>query len=277
LLAFFMTRELNGSKAGLQAAAASALIPSFHIFQAKADILFPALGLFVLFCCAKGIKKENPAFMAIAGVSVALGIFLSFAFLPILLMSAVIIVLHGKYSSCARVWTLLCSWCLGGLAFYFLCMLMFNYNAVEMFFVSIGNNREFYLESGRGYWMGLFCNALEFLCFSGCVWLLGCFVDAFSFCRIIAAKGRGFFAVFSSLRHVFAFSFIVVFMLLLFSGGVRSEVSRNWMILMPLPVICVFSSKYFSEKQYYIFGIASLLLSLALSFCVEQDLGFLGI
>ncbi len=71
------------TEAGIRAAAASALVPSVHLFASEPNVLLCPLALLICFVWLRGLFGGSRAWPFAAGLFLVLGFFLSLSLLPL--------------------------------------------------------------------------------------------------------------------------------------------------------------------------------------------------
>lgn len=231
---WLLAREVSGPEAAGPAAAASCLIPAFHLFAVEPDLLLVPLATLLVWAWMRAVRTSSAAGALASGALAALGLFLSFTLLPLLPLLAWL----GRKSP---------RMALTALAGLLATSLVLNLGANPL-----GGLVAAFLaptSGGRPYLPSLPFNALEFLVFGG-AWAAG----------LGLSRGLPFRSALTGLA-----------LLLLLSGGARGEVSRIWMFLMPATLCAVLEDPR-TRTHWRWLAEGSLLLGLLLSARVETSL-----
>ena len=277
LLAGLLAKELAGQSAALPAAAMTALLPSLQIFGSMPDVLIAATALFGLWVSIRGVKRKSLLFSCAGAFVLGGSSFLSFSVLPILALCGLFLIIGGiREHLCGAEWKSAASsafaWAMGGLAAY-IAGLLLGYNAIEMFFVAIKNNHDFYLGVQRNYLASIPFNLIEVALFGGTIQLAWLGLAGWRLLSPFFKQQRLSLKTWNSSKLFTGALFVVIFLLLL-SGAARGEVGRNWLCLFPCLSVLAASNGLFRRKRLFLFGASALILLLAVSASVEPSMGF---
>lgn len=273
VLTYMVSIELSSRWVSRRTAILSFFIPAFHVFSITESALFPSMALLGVWFALKGWRASGPWWLLVCGLTLSIGLFLTLAFLPVMAIVLLLLALNWERSWRVRggmLASLAAGWVLGFALFF-----SWGYNFFQMFWLIMGNNSEFYAVSERFLVPSICSNLLEFSCFVGplffwvSVWLFA------TICRLARrnlARDDGSVFRFSK-RRVFAFSFMVVLLMLLLSGAVRGEVSRNWMLLMPFLLISLETERILFDMVFKFGGLLMLGFILVCSVSIENFWG----
>ena len=272
LSVYLLTSVLSDEGAGVQAAAASCLVPAFHLFASTPDIMLTTLCTFAVYFSVRALKTNSATQLFFAGLLMSLCLFMSFSCIPIIFL-CVLTFLLANQTQPGRKARMLSTW-LAGILAGCITPLLVRYNTFATLFTALKNNREFYTGSGRLWPVSTFSNFIEFSIFAGLIWAL-----AYYYCfgktayGLIEKRERNLPGKLK-LSHAFCAALGITLILVLFSGSVRGEVARNCMHLMPLLVSALFCRETFTQEQFAHLGSVSLIIVLLMTSMIQVSFGF---
>ncbi len=273
-LCYFLALIVCGyPQRSLFAACMLSFIPSVNLYANASDMLLMPFSLCIALLAFSSIKYGWRYLLVADGILISAGLFLSFAFLPLLvfvLISCAIAEFQAgmKPKRLAAGFGVLAA----GMSIPMIAMLFMRYDPIRMFFIAMSNNREFYAFTGRTYQNSILSNLTELTIYTGFI-LVPAFL--FSMARTFAfslKSARGDATSCAEglpLKHIFVFSFGIVFLFIMLSGSVRGEVSRNLIMFMPFFVISAVLDESFSKKRFVVLSMIMLISSLILCAVLE--------
>jgi len=225
---YLLVRALVGPEAGICAAALVAGVPSLLLFGASPDLIVLALAVGAAWLSYSAWQSASPLRPFLAGLLLALGLFVSLGLLTLVAWLAVWALLGvlkspGRRAAVRRL-------ALGGIAaafgvvvFYTVLHLAVGYRpfavAREALFAHRGVTTA---ETARTYWLWVLLNPVEAALFAGLPLVV---------CALWSTRGLSGRADLRPLR-TFLLSWLIVVALLDLSGTVRGEVGRIWLFLL---------------------------------------------
>lgn len=218
---------------GVWAAAAFALLPSFHSFTPSVDQMYPlfSTGLLCLMMMAVRAPARACLWLGAAGLALALSTFMNLGLLAMLPLCLVFWLLCLKRERAAlgaqQLWVPLAAFVLCLLAPLVLLNAILHYNIIAVFQTSDRLRDELYMGKHRSYALSLIANLWDFFTFCGVpvVVLFGRHLVA-----TVRRVGQGGVSVAAA---PLLWSFVAVLIALDLSGKTRGEVARMWTFLMP--------------------------------------------
>ena len=220
-------------------------VPAVAIFIPKSDVLFPLIGLTLLWLWLTAWDNQSLIAALSAGFVAWVGLFCSLAFLPVFLAAALMTLGSGwQFSShlkqnpaspCSRFsFSTRQGFCLIAALFGFLLPVYILWqssqlNLFNVWWLNYRNHAGFYDQYHRTYWKWLLVNPVEFLFAAGCpVALMGA-AAAWSVC----CGSQSDVPSRTSRAKVIACSMIVVGGLLWLTGKNSGEAARLWILFLP--------------------------------------------
>ncbi len=276
-LVFILAMELGNSGTAIRLAALSCLIPAAHLFASSEGAVLTPLLLGVLLACLAGVRRRSPSLLLLAGFLVGGAMFFSYVTLPLILVCTLLIVAECPGNGSRRATTgMLLAW-LGGWLLVLLAGLPFGFNALKMLMVAIRNNHAFYADAGRGFIVSILANAVEFPLFFGvapvlagilATWIAGRHLWRFRHQPACSPAKP------STRAAAYAVCYAASLVLLLISGGVRGEVGRNWLPLMPMGLLCLAATPGLLRRWFAGLQTLSFVHLLAMAVMLEVVFGF---
>ncbi|MBM4036507.1 MAG: hypothetical protein FJ291_32625 [Planctomycetes bacterium] len=232
---FAAARAMYGLRAGLVAAALSAVVPSLLLFSPGLDPAFPALAATACWLGWSAGARNSPWGAAMAGAVLSLGLFFSLSFAVVAVWAGLLCLAALRRAQAPRRAgdaEILALSALAGLAVPAITLyLAVGYNSPAVWWKCLEANAAFNARSGRGYWTWLGANPVEFLVFVGVP--VACL-----FVARVASAGRDLWRR-RAWREADWPTLIVAGLLVALNvlGANRGEVARLWMFLMPGCVI----------------------------------------
>lgn len=268
LLAFLAAKELSGDATlSLFAAFLSLLIPSLHLFNPLPDSFIASLWLLAVFSALRAARLNSLPLGALSGLAIAATLTLSFNALPLGFLCGALAIFACGLRQGLKLSAVMALPSLGLL----LTSLPLGANLTSLFLTAMRNNSEFYASCGRTFLPSIWQNTLELFIFGG---------PAIAALFAVSAPGA-----ISSLREwrmdkgielgkAFLAALALCAAIALFGGGVRGEVARNCMALMPLLAIAVAACCGLDTKRLAIACAISALLLVETCCLIEANVLF---
>lgn len=218
-------------------------IPAVAIFVPKSDVAFALPGLCIVWLWLKAWDRRSLALAATAGLVTWLGLFCSLAFLPVVLLTAVLTVMSVCRSALPSQETLdqipavrldlrrgLCV-VAAGLAFFLPVLLLWHHagiNLLRVWQLNYANHAGFYQQFPRTYWMWLLINPLELMYAAGWPVALLAFT---TICKSLLRPNDG--APSNRGQWEVCISIVAVWGLLWVTGKNSGEAARLWVLFLP--------------------------------------------
>jgi hypothetical protein len=222
---YLLTRVALPAPAAWAAAALWPLAPAANLFQPGADTTYPLLSTSAwalaawAVCSQQGRERPDPAWLLLAaasGIVMAFGMIFSLAFLPVGLITALILGFTGSISLKMRSLLILAT----GAGFLSFVLAGWWITGADPFIVwewNLHHHARFYLEYPRTYWLWLRANPIELAIAIGLPTIVWC--------------TAGLFAPRAVPLSVWAT--LLVLVLVNLSGRNMGEVARLWMLFTP--------------------------------------------
>ncbi len=220
-----LTKETIGRSAALLAVGLYPLVPSFALWSARWDQLYPLLTCTSAYLFYVGLTRKRTTVLAAAGVVLGLTTFFSFGMVAMLMPLGLIALFWAIPHRERRAWGWLV---LGATAFtagliapWAIYQGLIGHGFLEIWHVSMS----YHLGLDRGYWVWLGYHLYDFLLFLG-----------------IPIAGLLMIGIVQSVRRIDAdqavlpLGFGLSLLLLNLIGVARGEVARVWLFLTPFPV-----------------------------------------
>jgi len=254
---FLLARELFDEETALYALPLWIFVPAVVSFFPQIDLMYPPISTAAVLFLVKYLNTQKGLYMMLCSVTLALGIFFSFAFTTLILLCAMIFVLHVLQKRLLREFIFLAKSSVLFLAPFFvfyLCLYIFGrISVIDAFNVAMKINSTVESHLSRLRW-ALFYTWYDYFSFAG-------LASSMLFLHSLYSAAKDSFGGKTRPYAYVLFSYSIVFSCLVFSGIVIAEVSRIWIFLMPFLVIFAANGmKLLSDKKH---GTALLLLSSA--------------
>jgi hypothetical protein len=229
------------------------LIPGALVFFPKSDLLFPTLGVACAAAWFHGLRQRSVALYLLAGLLAWMGMMLSLAIAPVLLMIAVATLWTRPWSTERLSSTeansideshvhlqvalrgLLTAIAWGGIGFLVPLALLWAWSGLNAFAVwswNLHNHAQFYQHFTRTWGAWLLVNPIEFAMTLGLP--ITAFVIIFGV-RHLSGTGRGLRSVSVSLLV----AWVIVHGGLWLSGKNMGEAARLWLVFAPWPMLAL--------------------------------------
>lgn len=272
VLVFFNLNLITGKSSACYGAIISSFIPSFHLFADMPDIYFAPLSLIITLFVSLFLKTNQIRYLILTGLLISIMLCFALSFSAIAFFCFLLIILHVKDREKKFI--------LQSIVFFLLSIFIpmilfmtFDYNAIKTLILIHSNNQEFYSNSGRTRITAFGMNILELFLFTGALWPI-------LFFRSVPVLFLEYIhQIFStsemSLEMKFLISSKLTIIVLLLSGGVRSEIARNGIIVMPL--ICMSLPLYykFNKNEFIGLSIFAFLSFVITCFLMEVSFAFI--
>jgi hypothetical protein len=207
-----------------------ALIPCKLFFFPILNTVSPVIILLCLYLFLAYIENRHVLMAALLGV----GLYIQFLFEPLPLITGIIFlgillqaIREGRISK-EDFWKLTLTMSLGFLSVYFFFSIFFSFDLFQTFIFVWKGLMNFNTNGQRDYWIWLGANIKEFFFGVGVpITIITIYMTAHIFAQW--KDSRDF--VLLSVENVFAMSVIITFLILVFLGINRGEVTRLWIFL----------------------------------------------
>ncbi|WP_298864166.1 hypothetical protein [uncultured Gimesia sp.] len=236
---FLLAREFSSRKVSWQVAAFWPLIPAALIFQPKSDALYSSISILFFYLWVLAWKRNSKPLYLLAGFMLWIGLFLTLAFLPVLLAAVLFSLfevwrLRSDTDLSEPAWKQLFSagffGVLGLVIPITLMGVIFEINLLSVWILNLKNHAGFYQQYPRTYWKWLLVNPIEISLALGLplMWLV-----TKSLCsRRLFVKHQEESPFDPGLKNLLLPCVIVLGMLWL-SGKNMGEAARLWIIFLP--------------------------------------------
>jgi len=270
ILAYMITLELAGYKAAIRSIQLLAIVPSMHLYIHSSDIILIPLSLLSIFSLLVGIKKNQLIAVISAGGIISCGLFLSYSFMPVIFFSIFFLLFSCKHGRKISTLLFYLIGLVGVILFFFF---IFGINLFTIFFYAMENNQQFYSMSNRTYFMSIPSNIIEVFIFTGIVGPLLLLILVSNKISNSTFPRRNFWAF--SRRANFIIIYVLTIILLIISGGVRGEASRNCLAIIPLMCIASASNmSSFYEKYYLLIWWSGFFIFVLICLLIETQFSF---
>lgn len=232
---YLLGKRLAGPRAGLRAAVLYVVLPALTLFTMRWDQLYPLFLCCALYWLHIGLVDDRPSRFFLAGFSVSVASFMSFGNVTILALLGVYGLAHLAFTGASRwrAW-LRQTWqgwgmlALGCVSVWLVYQVRYGVSFAEVFSAATRTH----LHIGRSYWVWAGYNLYDFATFVGipvAVFLVSEGVWAWRrvLSRAVPREALPALAVSAALLAVN------------FSGVVRGEVGRLWLLWMPAACLVV--------------------------------------
>ncbi|MBN1864025.1 MAG: hypothetical protein JW808_03910 [Victivallales bacterium] len=260
----------------LRIAALGALMPSLHLYASSEGVIVAPMALMTTLLVLAGIKRESGLVFYLGGLCAGAAMFFSYAMLPVIFLCCIVIAMWIMRGKPERQWKALPCWIAGG-ATAIIAGFLLDYNALEMLFLALANNRSFYSGGGRTYLISILANMSETALFMGPLLLF----------LVVLAETRAACKMFSMSRlstedgeqiiptsSIYAAAAGLTLIVLILSGGVRGEVGRNLLPIFTLSLVCIPGAPCAAAKSFYPVATATAIHLLTTSLMFELIYGF---
>ncbi len=237
----WLLRQRASRTAAWGAMAAAGLVPAGILFAPRSDTVYPTMAVLTLAVVSHAVGARSTLSAATAGLLLFLSMFTSLVFAAVAAFAGIYALLeiaagrdHASPNAtnslvtrngglCRLTVGVAAGWLVGPLILY----LGWGHNIFQTWSINLAKNAEFYQHVNRTYSYWVCVNLIELAVALGLPAALLLAVGASSELRAIARRTR-----FDALMV----SWLVVLLLLNFSGKNLGEVARLWLFMMPLGV-----------------------------------------
>ena len=274
VMVYFLALMISDPEKAAYALCFITFIPSIQLFSNTSDIFFPGLSLLVVYILMRGLIKNNSLFVMSSGIIMICSLFFTFAFIPLIPISFLII-FFSSLGNKRLVPTLIKNYGLwfSGFMGSFIILCLLGYNTFEMCLIALKTNREFYRLYDRTYISSIPLNLLELLYYTGFI-LLTYLVYLFAVKMKDKINSIRENVIDFQPRETLFFSFVLVLLILILSGGARGEVARNWLMYFPLISISVAACGSLNQFSFRRLGVYLLAILLIISSITEVTFCF---
>ena len=273
IMAYLLARLISDSGKAAYSLCFLTLMPSIQLFSSTSEIFFPGISILIIYLLLRGLMNNSGLLVVMSGILLIISLFFTFALLPLLPISFMIIVFYsrGDVRTIQSLRSNLALW-ISGLVISFGIFFLNGYNPFEMCRIALGNNSEFYNSCNRTVLMSLPLNLMEIFYFTGFM------VSGYYFYMFYSGIGdvvkSGKWHIRFTPRECILYSSGIVIMILLISGGSRGEVARNWLSLIPFIAVSVGACGNFKGKRFKYFVLAMLVVLAIISSITEVTFCF---
>lgn len=232
ILIYFIAKKLYDVKSAVRAALLYCVIPSVLLFTPINDIFLPLFVLLSFLFFITGIKRCSNSYLFLSGVIFSLGLFFSLSLLPLIVVFGFYFILQK--STLSSLIKLGASFIAGLCALPLFLQLFFDYNTLLVSQTLMSG-----LPQMRSYQTWVVYNLYDFFIFSG---IPVSFLFIFLCVQVVKSIWRKQYKK----VDLFSIGFIIMLILLNFSGAIRGEVARIWL---PFYAFLVMSISYFITKK----------------------------
>ena len=252
-----------------RAAILSCFVPSFHLYAAVPDALFPILGLAIVWTAVKSVRSNHVGYPAANAVLFALGSALKFSVVPFGLFSLLIFLLFSGDLEFNLRLRRVAIWVGFGCCLY-LGLRFFAFDIIQRFVLAVANNQSFYDGAGRTYGESLLFNLFTFAGFCGLVIVAGYVKQLFE--DLKGLKKTGWPAIGANPQLNLLFSGVIF--LLLVSGSTRGEVERVWMLFMPFVALGAARWIARDDRRLVLHSLVSFVVAYTMCLMIETSFTF---
>jgi len=217
-----------GALAGWIAAGLVALIPARLVFFPLFDTIYPFFSLLAFYLADTGLRRRQRAFFLVAGILVSIMSFMSPTnFVVAVIIGAYMIIMtlqEGNGRSSARI--LIADFILFAVGVFSVWLLYWLLYGVSVFEISRAI-MEYDIYQGRGYWYWLVGNLFDFFILAGLPVMI--LAPSWPFLNRHTKLPKAIGAL--------VISFWLSLLLLNFSGLIRAETGRIWLMMAPYPAV----------------------------------------
>lgn len=213
---YYSSKILYGAKAALRSAFLFVFIPSVVLFIPINDSFLHIFAITAFFFLLKGIKQKKLLYILLSGLTLFLGAFFNLSLLPLAIFLGVFFLLNNFTQKKIRLKYIFKSGLVFSLGFILLPLILylsFHFDFIQMLKIIMGSVPDIHT---RSYQIWIFYNLYDFFIFSGIPIAVVFFLSV-----------KKLF-----LNHVLM-AFLVMLVVLNFSGSIRGETGRILVIFMP--------------------------------------------
>lgn len=236
---YWLTRALAGRRRAVLVAGFCGLIPGVYAFAPVFDQVFPVAALLLLSLVLLAWRRRSRWLAFLAGAGLYAALFFTIAFLTLIPLLGLIFLVallrlpRGRRAAALKThWPLAAAAAVGWLVPELIMTVVFRYELVGVARLCMANNQGIYLRSHRTYWPWLFLNTAEIALSAGLPLVLIALVPGARLLSRCVRQKR-----LPEGGPLLLAGFLVTMLMLLVSGSVRAEVSRNWLFLVPIGAV----------------------------------------
>ncbi len=273
VMVYLLARLISDTEKAVYSLCFLVFMPSIQLFSNTSEIFFPGISVLTIYLLMRGLINNNRLLVIMSGFLLIISLFFTFALLPLFPISFMVIFFYsfGNSHPIQFFRNNLALWILGliiSLGIFFIN----GYNSLEMCRIALGNNSDFYNSCNRTIIMSLPLNLMEILYFTGFI------VPSYYFYIFLSGISNMFrsakWHTCINPRECILYSFGIVLIILLFSGGSRGEVARNWISMIPFIAVSVGVCGNFKGERFKYFGVAMLVVLAIISSITEVTFCF---
>lgn len=255
ILVYLVAKRLYGAEISMRSLVAYLFIPSVLLFIPINDAFLSIFPLFSLLLMIKSIDNNSNKLMLLSGFVFSIGVFFSISIAPLIIIFVFLFFSINKKVG-LEITKKIIGFLLGFLLIPMVLWIAFNFNSFYMLQILMKG-----LPEQRHYSTWVLYNLYDFFIFAGIplfIVFISMFVEQFK--NILTKSWKRVDKLFVS--------FILMLMLVNFSGSVRGEVARIWLPFIPfyiIPLIGLLTRKKFTSLQFVFFLSIQLLIVLTLN------------
>ncbi|MFK7804857.1 MAG: glycosyltransferase family 39 protein [Anaerolineae bacterium] len=252
------------------------LIPAVMVFGGKWDLPLTLVAVLAALLLTIGWLEGKTWALFLAGLVLAIGLFLSHAILVLLGFAAIysiLLLLQSEKLTLKNLPTLFGKGCLF-LAALFGFWLIYWWFIGDSYLDIYRVNTLPHFEMGSNYWLRLFYNPYDFSLYAGfLVTALALAAGWRTLAGLLLNQQAGQNRFTFQLAHAFGLGVLITIILLVISGSSRAEVGRVWLFLMPYMLIAAVSFfDRLSPVELRRYGLVLLLVMMFQSVVVQKSL-----
>ncbi len=224
---YYLGKWLHDEQAGLCAAVAFTLLPSFHSFTVSVDQMYPFVAMTAPCLMLRALRSPQRRWLwtGAVGVWISLAVFMNLGLMTLILLCGLFAVFIPRRERLPLrdMWREVLAFIVGLLVPWCLLWLIFRYNLLAVFRTSDDLRNALYAREHRSYAQALIGNLVDFFIFAGLPATLLFFWGVVDTARDVARRSAS----------PLLWSFLLLLIALDLSGKTRGEVGRMWMFLMP--------------------------------------------
>ncbi len=228
---YFSTKLLYGEKAAFRSVALFTFAPSVLLFTPLIDVFMPLFTSISLYLVLKGFKEKGYLYFFLSGLVLFAGVFFTLTFLPIMLFLFLIFVFRyfQQKEDFTHIIKNLFSLMLGVMVIPFI-LFFAGLNLIEMTKTIMLYHEA--AQAGREHLIWFFYNLYDFFLFAG-------IPIGILFIYLIFKEFRMFKIKNIKRIEIISVSFLIMLLVVNFSGAVRAETARIWLPFIPILIIVI--------------------------------------
>lgn len=237
---YYSSKILYGAKAALRTVFLFVFIPSVVLFIPINDSFLHIFAITAFFFMLRGAKQKKLLYISLSGLTLFLGIFFNLSLLPLVIFLGIFFLLRNCIQKKIQVKYILKSGFFFSLGFILLPLILyflFHFDFIHMLKIIMGSVPDIHT---RSYKIWIFYNLYDFFIFSG-----------------IPIAVIFFLSIKKLFLNHLLIAFLVMLLVLNFSGSIRGETGRILVIFMPFMALIAAgfttNNLKFTTRQFGIF------------------------